>query len=156
MYWAFLPLVIWVGSNYLRCRVRRGFYGGAAMAMFIGIVSVYGLEILHERVMIQNGREIWTSCFEDYMNRSYPDWSYGEKIPVHELTQGTPGEYQRALVTVEVKHHGDAFIVYGNIRQTEEFGGWRDPTFLIYQLDADGAILVEGKSLVRWPRIALN
>lgn len=156
MYWAFLPLVVWVFSNYLRCRVRRGFYGGAAMAMFLGIMSVYGIEILHERAMIRSGQEVWTSCFEDYMNRTSPEWSYGGDGAVYEHSEGEPGEYQRALVTVGVKCHEGAFIVHGNVRQMEEGGGWRDPTFMIYPLNSDGGMVIEGKSTVKWPKVALN
>lgn len=156
MYMAFLPLVVWVGSNYLRCGVRRGFYGGTAMALFIGIISVYGLGVLNDRAMIRGGQELWTSCFEDYMNRSNPGWSYGDTDAVYEHTQDTSGEYQRALVTVEVNHHDGTFIVYGSIRQTEEGGGWRDPTFRIYPLDSNGDVVTGGESVIRWPRVALN
>jgi hypothetical protein len=156
MYMAFLPLVVWVGSHYIRCRIRRGFYGGTAMALCIGILSVYGLELLHERAMIRSGQELWTSCFEDYMTRAYPGWTYGEDGAVYEHTRDTPGEFQRALVAVEVKHRDDDFIVHGNVRQLSEFGGWCDPTFQIYPMNADGGTVVEGKSVVRWPRVAVN
>ena len=113
MYMAFLPLVVWVGSHYLRCRFRRGFYGGTAMALFIGILSVYGLELLHERAMVQSGEEIWTACFEDYMTRVYPGWTYGADKPVYEVARDTPGEFQSALVTVGVRHHDFDFCQPG-------------------------------------------
>ena len=156
MYLAFLPLVFWVGSQYIRCGLRRGFYGGAAMALFIGILSVYGIEILHERAMVRSGQDIWTSCFEDYMTDSYQCCTYDEGGAVYENTRDTPGEYQRVRVIVEVVHHDDAFIVYGSIRQLEEGGGWRDPAFMIYPLNSDGGVVIQGKSMVKWPRVALN